>query len=174
MSIFQTLLHNSRSKALTHHPDDRVEPPNRYRGQVVQDASLCVGCTTCAYVCSPSAITFEDQVGDHVAWQYDAGRCTFCGRCVAFCPTHALSSVPQPTPLATTRDEQLTVHHIQYQACADCGKPIIPLPLAALDTFSLPLQTAIAERVHLCEACRKRAASETVKRSFLGEKTHDR
>lgn len=176
MSILQTLLRNARSAALTHHPDDRVQTPVGYRGQLEHDAALCVGCTTCAYVCSPSAIAFEDRTGDHVAWRYDAGRCTFCGRCAAFCPTHALSMTAEPAPLATSRDAQRVEHRIEYQRCASCGKPIIPLPLAALPELSasVPLQTAIAEHVHLCEACRKRAAGETLKRSYLGEKPHDR
>ncbi len=176
MSILKTLLHNARSKALTHPPGDRVLLPERYRGAVVHDVSLCVGCATCAYVCSPSAIALEDHAGVAVTWQYDTGRCTFCGRCVTFCPTHALSFDAQPVPLAAHREEQITAHQVKYQACAQCGKPIIPLPLAALDRLmSAPLQSAVAEHVHWCDSCRKRAAGETVKRSYLGEKeVHER
>jgi hydrogenase-4 component H len=169
MGIISLLRQNFSHRSRTRRPDDRVPSPQGFRGALLHSTELCVGCRTCAYVCSPSAITFSDQGTDGVLWSYQADRCTFCGRCAEFCPCDALEFASEAPPVVTERSQLLTQHLVVYQACTGCGAPIVPLPLPVmLRMYGDPLPAELAGIRSLCEKCRARRYGSRVKAAFEG------
>jgi len=49
---------------------------------------------------SPAAITFDTSDPASIGWNYFAEQCSFCDRCVQYCPTHAISFVAK-SPIVT-------------------------------------------------------------------------
>lgn len=74
------------------------------RYELVADRATCVGCKICELVCPREAITLRaPQVVDgrtvvSPKADVDAEKCSFCGECVALCPTHALSMTVNGQP----------------------------------------------------------------------------
>jgi hydrogenase-4 component H len=172
-SILNTLLYNLGIRPLTYRPGDRVPAPDRYRGSLQHDLTRCTGCATCAYVCSPAAIMLN-RIIKPTAWHYDASQCTFCGRCAEFCPTHALDFSTEPLPATGDRAQYILVHSIEQRACDRCGQPMTPLPrLTLIRLYGEPLPAEITTQQALCETCRSRLASESIKRGHLGQRKPD-
>ena len=92
MGILGIVWRNFGRSARTRRPDDMPATPAPFRGLIEQDASLCTGCRACATVCSPKAISFDDEQPTGITWKFFAGQCSFCGLCVQFCPTHAIAN----------------------------------------------------------------------------------
>jgi ferredoxin len=168
MGILNVLLHNSSQASRTRQPADNVAYPAGFRGALNHQTELCVGCTTCQYVCSPGAIRFLDQTIDGVTWGYISAQCTFCGKCVEYCPTKALSFEQNPPALAKTVLAKL--HKIEYHPCPKCSQLFAPLPVPTIERLcgGYAPETMI-NLMKLCEKCRNRAAVETFKQSLHGE-----
>lgn len=72
----------------TKYPAGDFKPFAGFRGKPVVDEDNCVGCETCANVCPPNAITFEDDKEKGIRTiTRDYGRCIFCGQCEEHCIT---------------------------------------------------------------------------------------
>lgn len=172
MGIFNILLHNSGQKARTLAPTQQ-QTPQGYRGVLEHDTSLCTGCGTCAYVCSPGAIHLERQQNG-VLWEYLGVQCSFCARCVQFCPTGALQMVEQsPGALRAIPEDPArplnTQHMVDYQPCERCGQPFVPMPAHVLARLSgREIETGMASLLRLCEKCRSRVASERIRNGLGG------
>jgi hydrogenase-4 component H len=170
MSILSLLIQNLGHGSRTRKPQDEVAYPADYRGALAHDASLCVGCRTCGYVCSPSAITFDDSNAEFIVWKYFAGQCTFCGRCAQYCPTHAISLQGKPLGAARDQSTHRLADNVMYHKCASCGQPIVPLPeLTMMYLYNGLVHETTAAAQTLCSRCRQRATATTMKEALLGE-----
>jgi formate hydrogenlyase subunit 6/NADH:ubiquinone oxidoreductase subunit I len=174
MGILNILTHNFHTPSRTRKPPDTVPYPDGFRGSLQHQLSLCVGCGTCSYVCSPGAIVIERE-NQQIHWRYDAGRCTFCGRCVDYCPTDTLTFANHASAITTNRSQQITVHTVQLCPCENCGTPIVPLPPETLlALYHDPAGAAQAAPMHrLCERCRARQISQQIKSGMRGGKEVD-
>jgi len=171
MGILNLVFRNFGRNSRTRLPADLVPYPEGYRGTLTHDGGLCTGCQTCGYVCSPSAITFDTSDPAFIAWQYFAEQCSFCGRCVEYCPTHAISFIAESPIVTGDRSLHRLANRVYYQPCARCGRPIIPIPVQALvRLYREQLPEEIKALNQLCEKCRSREASERIKEGQTGIK----
>lgn len=170
MNIFAILMKNTSSEPRTLAPDNRVPFPADYRGLLMHDQSLCTGCQTCAYVCSPGAIRFVSSRPPAVSWDYLAVQCTYCGRCAAYCPTGALSFEDESVPVGEDKEaDYRTDHPVSTQPCSRCGRPVTPLPAVILaEMIGGHADQATVDLMGLCESCRSRETAKRFKDSLTG------
>jgi formate hydrogenlyase subunit 6 len=98
MNIFAMLWKNLTGRARTLRFPARPAIGSGFRGLVRFNPELCTGCAMCRFRCTARAITFTAGKGDFT-WSYDPGHCTFCGRCVDGCKTHALHQDSECPPV---------------------------------------------------------------------------
>lgn len=169
MGILDIVWRNFGRSARTQSPTDMAPTPSPFRGLIEQDASLCTGCKACASVCSPKAISFDEERETGITWKFFAGQCSFCGLCVQYCPTHAITNRGKLPPVTGDQSQLRVSHEILYQPCAGCGRPIIPIPEEALArVYGTALSDMEAEQRSLCQECRRKAASRHIHDAFLG------
>ena len=101
MNILTMLWNNLRGGSRTMLFPARPKVSKGYRGLVRFDPALCSGCAICKFRCTARAIDFKSGKGTFT-WSYDPGQCTFCGRCVEGCKTHALSQDAECPPVYVT------------------------------------------------------------------------
>jgi ferredoxin len=168
MGILDVLFYNSRRASRARPPADHVEYPLGFRGVLKHETDQCVGCTTCNYVCSPGAIQFTDSNIEGINWEYQSTQCTFCGKCVEYCPTKALSFEQKAPQLMSSTDT--VSHRVEYHPCPACGEFFSLLPVPTIERLYRGYATEeIMRLMRLCEKCRKRAIAETMKASLNGE-----
>ncbi len=171
MGILKVLFANSGKASRALSPEKLVDFPIGFKGELDHVTSLCVGCGTCEYVCSPGAINVEMEEGSHFNWVYQPVQCTFCGKCVEYCPTNALSLHQSAMENHIGRKEALVISHfVAYQKCENCGEPVIPLPIPTLEElYQGNLPKDLVSMMHLCDKCRNRATVKRMKSSLRGE-----
>jgi formate hydrogenlyase subunit 6/NADH:ubiquinone oxidoreductase subunit I len=96
-----------------------------FRGQVHFNPELCTGCAICKFRCTSRAIEYKAGKGEFT-WSYDPGQCTFCGRCVEGCKTHALSQDAECPPLYLTIHELKNIYTVARKAPAPRPAPAAP------------------------------------------------
>ena len=99
-----------------------------YRGLVQFNPELCTGCAICRFRCTAKAIEFKAGKGEFT-WSYDPGQCTFCGRCIEGCKTHAISQDSECPPVYTTIGELKTSYTLTRKPPA---KPAAAAPIPAI------------------------------------------
>jgi formate hydrogenlyase subunit 6/NADH:ubiquinone oxidoreductase subunit I len=109
MNIVTMLVENLLHGPVTLRFPERPLPAPRYRGLVEFDQTMCTGCATCAFVCTSAAIKFKSR-RDTYEWSYDAGQCTFCGRCLDGCEAHAITMQASAPPIYLTSGELKHTH----------------------------------------------------------------
>lgn len=155
MNIFQILAENLRRGPVTLRLPARVAPPDDFRGAVHLEPERCVGCATCAYVCTSGAIEVTGYDGGY-EWAYEPGRCTFCGRCVPSCPTQALAMASERPPVHSHPAELQQVHRLDYPLCPECGRPAQPVNDLVLARAFVEISEEVRAWSRLCERCRGR------------------
>ena len=173
MGIWRIVIRNFMRASRTRLPNDMVPLPGGFRGKLDHDASRCTACTTCAYVCSPSAITFDESSPEFSVWQYNTGRCTFCAQCVHYCPTKSISLGSVIPDVSTDATRYNIAHAIYYQPCPRCGRLVIPMPEQALkQLYGGEIPEQARERQKLCERCRRKVMSTCI-RDAIGGSAHE-
>lgn len=74
------------------YPEEKIAPPERYRGELYFDPKLCTGCTLCVKDCPSNAIrlTILDRAAKRYIMEYHRDRCVYCGQCVVNCKVKCL------------------------------------------------------------------------------------
>ena len=168
MGILGILWRNLTRRVRTRRPDDMVPRPDRFRGVIEHETSLCTGCGTCAYVCAPHAITLQQKGDSAIAWRFFAGQCSFCGLCVQYCPTHAITNRGMLPPVTGDQSLLRVTHEVLYQPCARCGRPVIPLPNAVLQQLYRRVTEEAEAEQRLCDECRRKVASRHLRNAVMG------
>jgi formate hydrogenlyase subunit 6/NADH:ubiquinone oxidoreductase subunit I len=111
----------------TSFPFQPHEPYERFRGKPVVDNKNCVGCETCANVCPPMAITFNDNKEKGIRTiRRDYGKCIFCGQCEEHCITQkGVKLSDKIFDLAHfNRNELIEYQEKELVICQSCGAVI--------------------------------------------------
>ncbi len=160
MGILDIVWRNFGRRSRTRRPDDMPPRPPPFRGLIEQDPGLCTACRTCEYVCSPKAISFAKEHETGITWNFFAGQCSFCGLCVQYCPTHAITNRGKLPPITGDQSQLKVAHEVRYHSCASCGRTIIPIPEEALaQVYGGALTDLELEQQTRCQECRRKAAS---------------
>lgn len=101
-----------RPKATIQYPDQKAEPPPRFRGRIIlsrdpDGQERCVACYLCAVACPVDCISLqatedEDERRYPEYFRINFSRCIFCGYCEEACPTYAIQLTP---------DYEMSEHH---------------------------------------------------------------
>jgi len=86
--MFQDIFESFFKKSATQlYPVERVAPPERYRGVLSYDPSLCTGCRLCVKDCPSNAIELFilDRAAKQYVVKYHMDRCIYCGQCMVNC-----------------------------------------------------------------------------------------
>lgn len=165
-SILTLMAENIRRVPITMRFPERAAVAKRYRGLVRMSPSDCLACGICDYVCVSAAITVTNYE-DRCDWQYEPGRCTFCSKCVRYCPGNALSQEEERPP-AYEEAGQLAQHYtIEFAACTTCGAPTMPYNEAMLSRAFDAVTDQLRGTVRLCDTCRMKAAQTAAAETFV-------
>jgi len=156
VEILRVIAANFKHGPVTVRLPASVPVPDGFRGRVRIDASRCLACGTCSYVCVSDAITGSNDVLAY-HWVYDPGRCTFCARCLERCPGHALTMESKPAPIYRKCGELRVSVDVQLPACPECGQPSRPVtPDLILLAFGETVTNETRAAMNLCPSCRRR------------------
>lgn len=79
-------------KAATNlYPAETFPTPKEFRGKLVADNSLCIGCNICVRDCPAEAIEIVKTGEKQFKFVVYLDRCVYCGQCVEVCPKKVLS-----------------------------------------------------------------------------------
>jgi formate hydrogenlyase subunit 6 len=101
----RTTLHFFTKPATTMYPFVKPELRDDFRGQLVFDIELCVGCSLCNKDCPSKAIEMIEVNGKRRP-QFRLDKCIFCYQCAEACPKKAITN-STIYELATTEKSSL-------------------------------------------------------------------
>lgn len=136
MNILAMLWSNLRRGAMTVRFPKRPAVSPGYRGLVCFNPELCTGCAICRFRCTARAINFSSAKNEFT-WSYDPGQCTFCGRCVEGCKSHALSQAPECPPVYLRIGELKQIFTLSRKVPASKSRVAAPIA-AAVQSGSSP------------------------------------
>jgi len=89
------------------YPFGKLSLPSGFRGKVVMDSELCIGCGQCVRDCPCFALSMERQKKNSFQIFYSPSNCAFCGQCELSCKYGAIRLINQFVP-AVSDTELLT------------------------------------------------------------------
>lgn len=160
MEFLKVLWNNLRGGPVTEaFPFGEAEAPKRFRGRVVIDPKLCVGCGTCTHVCVADAINIshhDDEGGFEITvWR---NSCCLCGQCRHYCPTKAVSIVNDwhSAHRAERKYTFIERANVRYNVCESCGAHMRFLPHEVLEKiYADHPEVNILRISRLCPDCRR-------------------
>ena len=73
------------------YPFEPYKVAENFRGKPSYIFDLCIGCAACGVACPSNAITVQfNDSKSKLIWEFDCGRCIFCGYCAEVCPELAI------------------------------------------------------------------------------------
>lgn len=102
-----------KKPATIQYPVERIQAPDRYRGQLFWEPEKCTGCQLCIKDCPSDAIDLIvlDKVNKRFVMRYDMDRCTYCAQCIASCRLKCLNMSSEQWELASSKKEPFTVYY---------------------------------------------------------------
>ncbi len=76
-----------KKSATQMYPEEKIAPPERYRGELYFSPTACTGCSLCVKDCPSKAIelTILDRTAKRYVMKYHRDRCVYCGQCAVNC-----------------------------------------------------------------------------------------
>ena len=103
-TIWTILLHTFRPRVTVQYPDERFDPPPRFRGRIIlsrdpDGQERCVACYLCSIACPVDCIAIQATEDEHgrrypEMFRINFSRCILCGFCEEACPTYAIQLTP--------------------------------------------------------------------------------
>lgn len=138
--------------------------PQRFRGKVHLNTSICVGCGICKSVCAGHAIHIEERAdGSGYDWVLWHNTCALCGLCRHYCPTGAISMSNDwhNAHLQSEKYGWCERHFVPYIPCQGCGAPIRLLPNSITGRIYADSDVDVQRIVYLCPECRRKLETTT-------------
>ncbi len=118
--VREVLSHLFSTPATTHYPFEKADIPPGFRGKVVFDPALCVGCQLCVKDCPSHAITITKVGPKKFECTFELDHCMFCAQCVESCNKDALKTTMEFELAALNRDQlKVTFHAVQDPPAGD-------------------------------------------------------
>lgn len=111
------------------------EPDPAYRGRVVVDTEVCLGCGGCADVCPSRCIEIHDPDPATRVIVRRLDRCLLCGRCEDACAYGAVRLAPDWEWSSPERSDLRIEQRLFMGTCERCGRcyrPAHPLDRIAV------------------------------------------
>ena len=97
LGVIAELLKNMiKERKTVRFPHEKIDIPEKYRGEHKYDIDKCTGCGLCSKICPNKAIEMvsvpQEKRGDYPKTypEIDLGKCCFCALCEDICPSGAI------------------------------------------------------------------------------------
>jgi formate hydrogenlyase subunit 6/NADH:ubiquinone oxidoreductase subunit I len=139
-------------------------PEGNFRGKVVVDPALCIGCGACAMACPPRLIALNDKDG-YRAVEFALRRCTYCAQCRDVCPQKAITLSNQFETASPSMDDMSISLQLKLVHCRECGAVVGTQRALKKIANDLTEQVGLAPEsmgwLELCLACKRQGALKT-------------
>jgi len=129
-TMFQDIVESFFKKSATQlYPAERIAPPERYRGILSFDPSLCTGCSLCVKDCPSYAVELVilDRAAKQYVMKYHMDRCIYCGQCMVNCKFRCISMSNEDWEHAAL-NKDFMVYYGRKQDIAKYLESLTPVP----------------------------------------------
>jgi formate hydrogenlyase subunit 6/NADH:ubiquinone oxidoreductase subunit I len=123
-----------KNPATQMYPEEKIAPPERYRGELLFDPKLCTGCCLCTKDCPSKAIELVilDRAAKRFVLKYHRDRCVYCGQCVVNCKFKCMGMANSDWEHAVLKKE-FTVYYGKDEDVAQFLASLNPAPAESTD-----------------------------------------
>ncbi len=146
-----------------------------FRGKPSYTYEYCLGCTACANACPSNAINVKmNEDKTKLVWEFNCGRCIFCGRCDEVCPTGAVVLSEQfENAVKFDKDNLYERGELDLQKCEVCNRVFTTKRLIAYDVERLKKvgwsDEYLEEKIKFiktCPDCKRKKSVENIATGF--------
>ncbi|MDD4907658.1 MAG: 4Fe-4S binding protein [Candidatus Omnitrophica bacterium] len=84
-----------KKPATVKYPQEKLDLPDKFRGELKFYPERCIGCKMCMRDCPTNAITIIKAGEKEFVAEIDLSKCIYCAQCVDSCPKKALESTKE-------------------------------------------------------------------------------